>query len=353
MDNKNELIIIISKVTEPEKDFFENWNLDPPLDPPYAVYINRNGFRCDVEKAELVLISGDKSELIERVIKVSQASGKFVSAFLLVHTGAGDEVVNLLKRERVPADLESDSKVMFERSFPLRTGRQPYRFILNELAIKANQDDLNFPRALTFLRQALNYAAERYQKGVQAAEDRSKAAREYLNNPMYRKDAGMPEPEPQSPWKNPVAAIIHDVIGRFDALHIDLQTAIEDADYWNTEKTRYQNRIQKLIKLIDDLISSDVSHRDLRSLQTIVKTISTNSLLTDEDRILLQKTASQLKRLVSPEANLKVFQLLMDINSGRKEVVISEDVETLGLWLYAIRQELYILDTLYKNLRNK
>jgi hypothetical protein len=354
MPRSEALVILVSRVTYREADFFSVWGLnDEPSNPPYSVYLSRAGLACSPESAELVLIQGHKRDLAARVLFVARPLRGFASASLLVHTGAGEALATTFKNQKVQHDSASDWNDLLRRSFTLLTGHCPYNFIRNELATYATEGQASFQDALTLLQKAIDHAVNLHPGGVDQAGTRSAAAAAFLKDANNRTTGGLSAEGPSRALYNPVAALIHDVVGRFDGLLMDLQTGFEDDEYWKEEAApRYKDHVKTYVDNLDMVLcelKSPIS--SLMSIDQIARSIIESKKLGRDDQVKAQAAVSKLRQFAPKHSKAFAVTLLDLINQGRREKVDELDARELRSWLAALRQELSILDDLFKKSR--
>lgn len=354
MAHSEALVILVSRFTERESDFFSIWEADEPSDSPYAVYLNGAGSPCLQTNAELILIQGHRNDLATRALFVARSLVGFPSAFFLVHTGAGETLTKTFANEKVQPDDAAAWTTLAQRSFTLVTGHGPYTFIKNELADYAANKRMSFPDALRLLRSALNTAVESHPGGLEYAEKRSSVAAEYLENTSNRVAAGLSVTTPPRPRQNPVAALIHDVVSRFDALLIDLQTGLEDKDYWTEVKVSYTNRFKCHLDRLDNLLTEQGSNTPtLDTVSQIADKIIESKTISSDEQVEIQRVTASLSEFAPKRKQSHAVTLLTLIDEGNYKEVITADVKELRLWSGALRQNLSILDDLFKKSRPK
>lgn len=354
MAHSEALIILVSRFTERESDFFSIWEADDPSDSPYVVYLNGAGSPCLQMNAELILIQGHRNDLATRALLAARSLIGFSSAFFLVHTGAGETLTKTFVNEKVQPDDASAWTTLVQRSFTLVTGHGPYTFIRNELAQYAVKKQMSFQDALKLLRGALNTAVESHPGGLEQSEKRSSFAAEYLENASNRVAAGLSVTTPPRPRQNPVAALIHDVVSRFDALLIDLQTGLEDKDYWTEVKVRYTSRFKCHLDRLDNLLTEQGSNTPtLDTVSQIAAKIIERKTISSDEQVELQRATASLSEFAPKRKQCYAVTLLTLIDEGNYKEVITADVTELRLWLSTLRQNLSILDELFKKSRPK
>ena len=353
MNHEGGLVIVVSKLGERERLFFSRWGLKDPEDSPYVRYLSEDACECSADNSIMVLIRGDLGYLPDRVVLATRATQVAISdSFLLVHTGDAQEMRKAIAGKLPSAEFSSEWEALLQRSFSLRSDEEPYLIIRNELAsYAAAKQNTKFWEAFIFLKQALSDALSLHAGGAESAEIRSKAALVNLDSQTKRINAGLPASKPR-PRLNPISALIHDVVSRFDALLIDLQTSIEDESYWTEEKARYKGSIGDYLDRLKTLLTeSDTGVTDLETVPHIATRIIQSDRITEEDRIKLQETTADLEKMAPDQGWQSAFKLLNAINEGTHPKVIQPDYDALRLWLNTLRQKLTVLDDLFKKSR--
>jgi hypothetical protein len=355
MQRTDGLLVVVSRIGLHEDDFFRRWNAGPgPSDPPYAIYLDWNGSKCQPEDAEVALVRGDRDDIPTRVIQTVRDHRNADSAFLLVHTGGGDELADKLEGKSVPPDGTDVWAKLGRRSFWLMTDHVLYSFVRGELANYAAKQQQMFHNALSFLYKALNHALVLHPGGVDQSRPRSEEARIYLLDSANRKEAGLPILPPPRPRRNPVAAIIHDVVSRFDSLLIDMQTGADEAEYWQEIRGQYKGSIQKHVAHLNGILMESTSDvLELLSIAQIVKEITQHGSLSEGDLDKLREITIKLKDLAPAKKNRYVFNLIESIDKGEQNDIARLDIEEMRAWLESLRKTLGLLDGLYKAHSNR
>jgi hypothetical protein len=348
----DELIIVVSKLGEREQLFFSRWDLKDAEESPYVRYISEDGRECGPTVSIMALIRGDFADLPDRVVLAVRASqAPMKESFLLIHTGDAQQLKKAIAGKSPSDEFSTDWEILGHRSFSLRSDQEPYLIIRNELASYGAKGDLKFREALAFLREALSKALALHPGDTSNAEARSIAARECLDGQSNRISAGLPATKPR-PRLNPVSALIHDVVSRFDALLIDLQTSLEDAEYWKEERERYKGSLKDYLERLGALLTvSETGRTDLESVAQIASRIIESGRITDAEEAEVRETTADLREMAPNRAWQSAFDLLNAINEGKQDKIVRSDFEKLHLWLNTLRQKLAILDDLFKKSR--
>src|SRR6266446_5035668 len=353
MNHEDGLVIVVSKLGERERLFFSRWGLKDPEESPYVRYISADACECSADNSIMILIRGDLGYLPDRVVLATRATQAAIGdSFLLVHTGDAQEMRKALAGKLPSSEFSIEWTSLIQRSFSLRSDEEQYLIIRNELAsYAAAKQNTKFLEAFIFLRQTLSNALASHPGGTESAETRSRAALENLDSQTKRLNAGLPAIKPR-PRLNPISALIHDVVSRFDALLIDLQTSLGDESYWTEEKDRYKGSIGDYLDRLKTLLTeSDTGVTDLETVPHIATRIFQSDLITEEDRIRLQEATADLEKMAPDQAWQSAFELLNAINEGTHHKVIQPDYDALRLWLNTLRQKLTVLDDLFKKSR--
>lgn len=354
MNEERQIVVLVSQLAVIEMEFFAGWGVRPPVE-PYVAYFCAGGSTCAAAEARVLLVRGDAPDLPTRIVgAVSKSCAGMENAYLAVHMGGGGKLVPALDGKFAPSDIAPHWEKLKSRSFSWSSSgsaeEAAFRKFLGELGVYAKRKyESEFKSALQLLFEALNLALDSHPGGLVQAVARSKAAWPILDSQERRRRVGLSAIEPARPARNPVAALIHNVVSCFDALLIDLETAAEEPDYWRDEKVRYKGEIEGDLNRLRKLArADDAGILNPESLTEIGRTIKESGGANGEDRTLLEVTFERLRALVPVDDVLPSFRLLMEINEGRKDKVARSDIEHLRKWLYDLRSELAILDQLYR-----
>jgi hypothetical protein len=354
MNLTNELVLIVSRVSSHEAGFFDNWGMTVPMEAPYAVYLNGAGTNSLPRDAQLTLIDGNKDNLKNRVLTVlSICDVSIDKTFLLIHTGNNRKLVDLLAALDEDEDIiqrPQDWVQLCARAFSLwgRGGLYP-SFILNELCDYSRSSKSEMFRAgLAFLRDALRAAIQDQGEGVEKTEGRSDFASIYLIDSERRQRIGLVKSKPRLK-RNPVAALIHDVLSRFDPLYIDFQVAESDKAYWESVKENYKGKVLQPFNHLQELLTHSAENvGDLETIRAISNKIMSEPQIEAADKQRLNETVLQLQLLVSAQANSDTISLIKSVDEVTKTEISTKDLENLRNWLGDLRKHFGAIDHLYK-----
>lgn len=349
-----ELVILVSRLTGPEPDFFPSWGVQAPTDPPHIVYIGEDGRPCSEAGAVMWLVRGDggsKCHLPARAVEVARGA----SVFLLIHTGGNNPLQDALRDfydcwNQVSEEILAAWDEMAQSAFQLSGIGGLYRgFILSELADYAKRRRAaEFSAALAFLRAALGRALELH-PGDAEGENRADATAKYVADPDMRAAAKLPRPVAPAPPRNPIAAVIHDRLTRFYALCLDFQVAADDREHWAAVKENYKGKFGPELKGLRRFITGEGATQ-IECLPLIAARIRESIEANEEDRTLLGNAESHLPSLLNAGSGDYggALALISQIDEGTKSEVTAEDFDILSVWLSYVRRELSALDNLYK-----
>lgn len=352
-----ELVIVVSRLAAHELEFFNYWGVKPPATkPPHIVHIGPDGSPCGAAEAEVWLVRGDAEycQLPELIVAASESAA---ATYLLIHTGANRSLEEALQTfdncYEVSPEVSDRWAALIAGAFQLSNNHSLYRNFVRELADYAKKRNAaKFGAALSLLREAVKQALDLHSADIEKGEERARAAANYLSINERRVAAGLAGPLPPRPDINPVAALIHDRLGRLSALLIDCQTAVDDPGYWAAEKNRYRGKVtddlKSLRRFLNPPPAAGDDQREGESLTRIVGRILDLGV-NEKDRERLSEAEQRLKSLVAQDEDYgEALVLFANIDVGGKATVTSRDVETLGSWLQEVRRELTTLDDLYR-----
>lgn len=391
MTGDRQVVILVSRIGMREAGFFDDWGATS-AGPNHAAYLDENGAAGDPERSRIVLVSGQQGQLAERVVAAARLTGDALAqAYLLIHPGGGMELHKVLKT-KVPPRESQDQQVwegLLARSFTWSTdapiGSRLRHFFRAELAVHHGNKD-QFPPAFGRLCRALQAALADHPGGAEKAEQRTDTAERILSAPGKRTQAAgeeersgaadrpheisgqhrgdgpqtrpfSPSPHP-APRRNPVAAIIHDVVNRFDPLLLDLSTATDDPEYWHEAKHHYagQEGIATSLEHLRSVLLGSGSEAPAqwlaeRGLQTVPDIMERIFRAAREDPVVQQNLdviRGSLGARVDPgEEAWTLLARIADPDGGGIDSDPAALRDTLAAWMARLKSEFRELDKLF------
>jgi hypothetical protein len=343
MDRQKELLIVISRLVGKEQRFFHMWGITPPDASPFCGYVGNDGRQSEASSAEIVLVAGHQPSLARRVEMALGATAGEPYGNLLVHVGGGQELLSILGTRVSKNEFDAMLGAFATHSFALTSGK-PLTTLVHDIAHYArNFMPETFRNALTFLRARLREAAVVHTGGWAEAEARSAVAGKAVSE--KRESAGLAGKAP--PHRNPVAAIAHDVVGRFDALLMDVQHAVDNPASWSECRQLHEATLQSNLTTLCRAVNVDAGEADVGSLAHIMRTIAGCGRVSGDDIRVTQEAFAHLQSLV-PEHVENFSVLLKSIVDGQKSDLTADDALELRTWVRSLRKQLAAIDRVYR-----